>query len=624
MQEDLNRRAFLGKLGATVGGAALSQALGSPARAQDVAEQPAGWSAPPQLTNPNILVILVDQMRWPQWLSTKQLNVLDQQVLPNIFGRLRDHAYVFEQYYTAATVCTAARGTLLTGLYAPQTGVYLDGIEGLITASTPALVTAFPTWATGVEALNPAYANNCWWFGKWHLSDCTTTKPLVDYGFNTRTYPGGANRNPSPNGSPNEGTDGGQYGKKYYASDADIAGDFIGWLEGQAPSNGEPASPWCATVSLINPHDITDAPAWLQSSPFPPKGVPRLPVYFPPPVFPPPSGAPAVYSALPSPWNHENLKTVTNKPSVQYAFQNGTNTEDGNVTDWVTFLNMYYWLQNYVDTQIGLVLDALQRSPYAENTVIVFASDHGEYAGSHGLHDKGGTIYDEAIRVPLYVQFPGQPGSITMHQMCSSVDFFGLVCDLATTGGGHWQKGPQSYPDLAARQSIWNFLYRNAGETRIAPTLGIPYIFHTCDENSVTPHATKYHIVGLRTKANPNNPQPGAKLGVYSEWGECSVIPDSTPPDYEFYDYNPATGGNGNTMELGNDYFSTNQITQAAIGAYLSELGSWGSPGTGLIATELNAPLTGTGTDGNPLSEAQTTARQNYYNFMFGTGKCTA
>ena len=614
MAKDLNRRAFLETLGAC---AAFSQAASSRAETRT-----GGWKAPARLTNPNILIVLVDQMRWPQWVSPSQLAILDQQILPNIFGRLRDNGYVFAQYYTAATVCTAARGTLLTGLYAPQTGVYLDGIDGLITASTPALVPAFPTWATAVQRLNPAYLNNCWWFGKWHLSDCVTTTPLTGYGFNTRTYPGGAAANPSPNGTPNEGTNGGLFGKSVYASDAQIAGDFIGWLEGQAPSGGQPGAPWCATVSLINPHDITDAPAWMQSNPFPPRGVPLLPVYYPPPPFPPLSGAPALYAANPSPWNYENLQKVTNKPSVQYAFQHGTNVEDGSVTDWVTFLNTYYWLQNYVDEQIGLVLNALENSSYHENTVVIFASDHGEFGGSHGLHDKGSAMYDEAIRVPLYVQFPGQTGSTTMNQMCSSVDFLGLICDLATGGGGLWQEGPQAFPDLAGRQSIWKFLYQNAAETRIAPTLGIPYIFHTCDENSATPGATKYHIAGLRTKANAQDTgQPGAKLAIYSGWGNCTVIPDGTPPDYEFYDYNPATSHN--IKELGNDYFSSNPTTMATITAYENALGNWGPPATGLIASELNAPLVGTGTDGNPLSEAQATARQNYFNYIYGAGKCT-
>ena len=373
-------------------------------------------------------------------------------------------------------------------------------------------------------------------------------------------------------------------------------------------------------MSLINPHDITQAPAWLQSSPFPPTGVPLRSIYFPPPAFPPASGAPALYSALPSPWNYENVVQVTSKPGLQRAFLQALNANYKAVTDWVTFLNQYYWLQNYVDQQVGLILTALNNSAYASNTVIVFLADHGEYAGSHGLHDKGDGAYDESIRVPLYVHYPGQTSSVVMNQMCSSVDFFGLISDLSTTGGNLWRT---PYPDLASRQSFWNFLYNNSSETRVSQALGIPYIFHAFDDTTVTPGFNKAHVVCLRTKTNPGNvSQPGAKLAIYSEWAQCSTIPDSTPPDYEFYDYNPATSHN--LREMGNDYVSTNPTTQATIAQYLSALGSWGPPATGLIAAELAAPLVGTGTDGNPLSQAQTTARQNYFNFMFGPGKCVA
>ena len=146
----------------------------------------------------------------------------------------------------------------------------------------------------------------------------------------------------------------------------------------------------------------------------------------------------------------------------------------GTVTNWALFLNQYFWLQNFVDQQVGLVLNALASSPFANNTIIVFLSDHGEYAGSHGLHDKGYAVYDESIRVPFYVQFPGQTGSIPMNQMCSGVDFFGFMCDLVTGGSGQWRL---AYPDLANRQSIWSFLYNNSAETRVAPApIGIPYV----------------------------------------------------------------------------------------------------------------------------------------------------
>jgi hypothetical protein len=111
-------------------------------------------------------------------------------------------------------------------------------------------------------------------------------------------------------------------------------------------------------------------------------------------------------------------------------------------------------------------------------------------------------------------------------------------------------------------------------------------------------------------------------VGIYSEWGSCSVIPDSTPQEFEFYDYNPKTSDNW--KELDNDYFSANQTTKTTISDYLSGLGNWGPPATGLIASELDPPLVGTGTDGNPLSEAQATARQNYFSYIYGSGVCKA
>ena len=605
--EDFNRREFLGRLGT---GALLGAAgLGS-RRAASASE---GWAHPPVLDNPNILVVMVDQMRQPSWLSASQSAALSQTVLPNIAGRIQNNAYTFGQYFAAATNCTPSRATILTGLYAPQTAIYCTDDTGV----TPPLNPAYPTWGSAVPLINSAYKGNVWWFGKWHLSSLRNAAPLSQYGFKTRTYPGGPPPyNPSPNGAANEGTVGGLFKGVEYANDAQIASDFVGWIQGQAPTSGLPSSPWCATVSLINPHDITFAPAWFDSGPFPPPGVPLPPVYFPPPTGSPPS----FYSELPSPWNFEDLKQVTDKPSLQYTLLARNNSRQGPVTDWTLFLNQYYWLQSFADQQVGLVLDALNNSRFANNTVVVFLSDHGEYAGSHGLHTKGWAAYDESIQVPLSVQFPGQNGAIPMNQMCSSVDFFGLICDLASKGKGGWKT---RYPDLANRQSLWDFLYHNTGETRLAPgPIGLPYVFHTFDELAASQSNPLAHIVCLRTKLDVNAGQIGAKLAFYSEWARCTAYPNSTKPDPEFYDYNPETSNN--TSELGNDYYSQNQTTQNTIAQYIQALGSWGPPGTGLIGTELNAPLIGKGRNGNALSHVLTEAQQAYFNFAYGKGRCVA
>lgn len=128
------------------------------------------------------------------------------------------------------------------------------------------------------------------------------------------------------------------------------------------------------------------------------------------------------------------------------------------------------------------------------------------------------------------------------------------------------------------------------------------------------------HIVCLRTKYDLNQGAIDAKLAQYSSWASCATYPDGTPPDQEFYDYNPQT--TGNTSETGNDYFSNNAITQQTIANYTQALGSWTAPGAGIIGNELNAPLIGKGTDSKPLSLAQAAAQQTYFQYLYGSSVC--
>jgi len=614
--DGVSRRSFLRKLGtgALMG---LAAAASGELRGATNRQPPPGWVPPPLLKNPNILVFICDQLRQPTWLSASQIQQLGQTVLPNIVGRIQDNSYNFNQYFVAATNCTPSRSCLMTGLYTPQTAMYCT--EGnQVTPIGTALNPAFPTWGGAIAALNNAYQGNCWYFGKWHLSPTMSNQPLIPYGFNTRTYPGGPvpPYNPSPDGAPNEGSDGGPFGGVVFANDAMIADDFLGWLNGQLPTPDQPQTPWCAVVSLVNPHDITKAPVWLQSNPFPPQGYPIPSVFFAPPngIDTPPQ----FYTSQPDPWNYENLQQVSNKPELQYYLQTSLNKGLGTITDWTLFLNQYFLEQGYADQQVGMILNQLYSSQYANNTIVIFTADHGDYAGSHGLHDKGSAAYDESLRVPFWAQFPGQTGAIAMNQMCSEVDVFGLMCDLATQGSGQWRL---TYPDLATRESMWSYLYNNSSETRIAPApVSVPYIFHTYDEvqpGSYTP--PKAHLVCLRTKLDPANGYYGGKLVYYWAWDECTTYPNSIPPDAEFYDYDPST--TNNTSEMGNDYYDP--VCQTKLAQYTQAMGTLGPVPTGLIACELNRPLVGTGTDGNPLTAAQATAQQTFYNYAYGIGACS-
>jgi iduronate 2-sulfatase len=91
----------------------------------------------------------------------------------------------------------------------------------------------------------------------------------------------------------------------------------------------------------------------------------------------------------------------------------------------------YYAGVSFVDAQIGKLLDELDRSQLADNTIIVLWGDHGYHLGDHGYWTKH-TNYEEANRIPLIVVAPGvaEEGTST-RQLAESVDIFPTLAELA-------------------------------------------------------------------------------------------------------------------------------------------------------------------------------------------------
>ena len=93
---------------------------------------------------------------------------------------------------------------------------------------------------------------------------------------------------------------------------------------------------------------------------------------------------------------------------------------------------LYYGLTQWVDEEIGKVLDCLADSEVADNTVVIYTTDHGENMGEHGLWWKN-CLYEHASRVPLIVSWPARwKGGQRRTQVCSLVD---LVQTIAELGG---------------------------------------------------------------------------------------------------------------------------------------------------------------------------------------------
>jgi iduronate 2-sulfatase len=72
----------------------------------------------------------------------------------------------------------------------------------------------------------------------------------------------------------------------------------------------------------------------------------------------------------------------------------------------------YYAAVTYMDAQVGKVLDALEQSGQADNTLIIFTSDHGYHLGEHDFWAKV-SLHDESARVPLIIRVPGKKPGVT-------------------------------------------------------------------------------------------------------------------------------------------------------------------------------------------------------------------
>ena len=109
-----------------------------------------------------------------------------------------------------------------------------------------------------------------------------------------------------------------------------------------------------------------------------------------------------------------------------------------------------------VDGEIGRVLNALEESGKAENTLVIFVSDHGEGMAHHQMVRKN-LCYDEAAKVPLIVSFPGKikAGVVDDTHLVSQADIFPTICDYVGIKPSPHQRGRSLRPLLEGKNVRW-------------------------------------------------------------------------------------------------------------------------------------------------------------------------
>ena len=100
-----------------------------------------------------------------------------------------------------------------------------------------------------------------------------------------------------------------------------------------------------------------------------------------------------------------------------------------------TFLSGYYAAVTAMDRNIGRLIDWLEANGLREETLIVFTSDNGMNMGHHGVYGKGNAtfplnMFEESIKVPFIVSFPGQiEQGVVNHDLVSQYDFLPTLLD---------------------------------------------------------------------------------------------------------------------------------------------------------------------------------------------------
>ena len=90
-----------------------------------------------------------------------------------------------------------------------------------------------------------------------------------------------------------------------------------------------------------------------------------------------------------------------------------------------------YWAMcDLIDAELGNLLDALEQTGQADNTIVIFTSDHGEMLGDHGVYLKGPYFYDCAVRVPLIIRWPNGFGAGEYQSLVELVDLPQTLLDF--------------------------------------------------------------------------------------------------------------------------------------------------------------------------------------------------
>lgn len=119
----------------------------------------------------------------------------------------------------------------------------------------------------------------------------------------------------------------------------------------------------------------------------------------------------------------------------------------------------YYGMITHLDDCIGEILEVLEETGHADNTIIIFAGDNGLAVGRHGLMGKQ-NLYEHSVRVPLVFSGPGIPKGKRSDALCYLLDIFPTVCGMTDIPTPESVEGKSLMPIITGkREQVRDTLY---------------------------------------------------------------------------------------------------------------------------------------------------------------------
>lgn len=356
---------------------------------------PSAFAESKDRDRPNFLFIMVDDLN--DWIGA--MGVHPDVQTPHI-DRLAESGSLFLNAHCPAPICGPSRAALWTGRAPSTTGIYLHIADDRIQDNLPDDVEArfLPDLLeeTGYHTLGA---------GKlFHNGDRAGVFDDYGPGFDFGPRPAAGfrlNFEPDWTGPFQTSTDWGAFPEdETTMPDYAIREWALSKLEGELPQ------PFFMGVGFVRPHVPWYVPQeWFEL-------YEEAELWTPPYLPDDLEDVPAIARLL---------QQIPGFPTTEWAQMAG---------EWQAIVHAYLACTSFVDHQVGLVLDALAESPYADNTIIILASDHGYHLGEKNRFAKM-ALWERSTRIPLIVAGDGLPRGRRIDQPVNLMDLYPTVLELA-------------------------------------------------------------------------------------------------------------------------------------------------------------------------------------------------